>query len=161
MPASLLTPAPVEGLYIFVIWGCYGVYWQRYMWGGWFWYILVQNPVEGTYAFEVSWDIIVSIGIKSGTYVYITTYATHIYKLNLLRYFQVLHSGLEPQSINQLPHRPKDLLTEEFVFLSWSQTICITCLFIFKLIPLCWVNDNGLGQRWQRALKLQTLPSLS
>ena len=41
-------------------------------------------------------------------------YVTHfcIYKLNLLRYFQVLHSGLEPQSINQLPHRPKDLLTD-------------------------------------------------
>ena len=65
-----------------------------------------------TYAIEVSWDIVVSIGIKSGTYVCITIYVTHIIKLNLLRYFQVLHSGLEPQSINQLPHRPKDLLTD-------------------------------------------------
>ena len=113
---------------------------------GMLWCILTE-----VYVRSLVWYVLVQNGIKSGTYVCnvhictgfytlnITMYVTHfcIYKLNLLRYFQVLHSGLEPQSINQLPHRPKDLLTEEFVFLSWSQKIRITCLFIFKLIPLC------------------------
>ena len=99
----------------------------------------MQNPVEGTYAIK---DIIVSIGIKSSIYVYITTYVTHIFKLNLLRHSQVLHSGLEPQSINQLPHRPKDLLT-------FSRMICISLLVPNNLYHLYFhiqINPHVLSK---------------
>ena len=120
---------------------------------GMLWCILTE-----VYVRSLVWYVLVQNGIKSGTYVWnvhictgfytlnITMYVTHfcIYKLNLLRYFQVLHSGLEPQSINQLPHRPKDLLT-------FSRMICISLLVPNNLYHLYFhiqINPHVLS-KWQ------------
>ena len=100
------------------------------------WCILTE-----VYVRSLVWYVLVQNGIKSGTYVCnahictgfytlnITMYVTHfcIYKLNLLRYFQVLHSGMEPQSINQLPHRPTYLLTDA--------DFSVKLFHIFHMVP--------------------------